>query len=83
MVAVVAVCRHVRVYTSYPTAASLRGWIGGYLRGLPATVDGINAKNGPYCLVFNFFHALKKFTLGFGIELGSLIRQLNQMARFE
>ena len=60
MVAVVAVCRRVRV-VSCPTTILMRGWIGGYLRGLPATVDGINAKNGLYRLVFNFFHALKNF----------------------
>ena len=60
MVAVVAVCRRVRVRL-YPTTTCARGWIGGYLRALPAFVDGINEKNGPYCLVFNFFHTLKSF----------------------
>jgi hypothetical protein len=61
VVAVVVVCKRVRLQLglSLPLARSLLGWIGGYLRASPASVDGMNAKNGLDRLVFNFFHTLK------------------------
>jgi hypothetical protein len=61
VVAVVAVCKRVRLQlgSPLPLASSLPGWIGGYLRDSLASVDGINAKNGLDRLVFNFFHTLK------------------------
>lgn len=44
MVAVVVVCRRVQVRLILPTASLLRGWLGGYRRGLLATVDGITRR---------------------------------------
>jgi hypothetical protein len=59
VVAVVAVCKRFAYSWGFPFPLALLGWIGGYLRASPASVDGINAKNGLDRLVFNFFHTLK------------------------
>lgn len=71
----VAVCKRVRLQlgSHFPLASSLPGWIGGYLRDSPASVDGINAKNGLDRLVFNFFHTLKITLSGYAVVLDSLL----------
>ena len=77
MVAVVAVCRYVRAcflsQYSYPYGV-LRGWYGGCPYGAqPADVDGINAENGLYRLVFNFSLAKEKIILCSVLGFGSAV----------